>query len=247
MSTVGKGLGIAALTTATIMFVTWNADFWLLRDRLVHITDALFGTYIPPPCRKDASLCVKDRETGRLVPPPPTPPPPEGVDRRAAKECQGPEGLALYCQLHTLFDYFNAELFDGRLPKVLITLQRKEGTGGFYWHRRFRKAEGGRIDEIALNPGLLGRSSTLFLASILVHEMAHMEQAHFGTPGSNGFHNAEWGAIMKRVGLHPSSTGRPDGKQTGIDMSHYVIPGGAFERAAAKHPILKNERLAFFE
>jgi predicted SprT family Zn-dependent metalloprotease len=146
-----------------------------------------------------------------------------------------------------LFDDFNAELFENRLPKALITLQRKEGLGGFYAHQRFHKAEGGRIDEIALNPSIFGRTSIMFLASILVHEMVHMEQAYFGKPGDNGFHNAEWGRMMKRVGLHPSTTGRSGGGETGTRVSHYVIPGGAFERAAAQHPILKNERLAFYE
>ena len=74
-----------------------------------------------------------------------------------------------------------------------------------------------------------------------------MEQAYFGNPGDNGFHNAEWGRMMKRVGLHPSSTGKPSGQQTGTRTSHYVIPGGAFARTAAEHPILKKERLAFYE
>jgi hypothetical protein len=55
----------------------------------------------------------------------------------------------------------------------------------------------------------------MFLASLLVQEMVHMEQAYFGKPGDNGFHNAEWGRMMKRVGLHPPTTGRPGGGQTG--------------------------------
>jgi len=53
--------------------------------------------------------------------------------------------------------------------------------------------------------------------------------------------------MMKRVGLHPSTTGRPGGGETGTRVSHYVIPGGGFERTAAKHPVLKNERLAIYE
>ncbi len=236
--------GAIFVAVASVLLITWHSDYWQLRDRLVHIHEALFGDYIPPECRTDASQCVRDRATGRLVP---KPRPPDVTGRPAAAACQGPEGLALYCQLHTLFDYFNAELFEGRLPKALITLQRKEGAGGFYWHQRYRKAEGGRIDEIAINPNQLGIRSPLWVASILIHEMVHMEQAYFGKPGDNGFHNAEWGRMMKRVGLHPSSTGKPSGQQTGTRMSHYVIPGGAFERAAAQHPILKNERLAFFE
>lgn len=244
LKTFGMVLGATFVAVAAVVLITWHSDYWQLRDRLVHIHDALFGDYVPPECRADASQCVRDGATGRLVP---KPRPPNVTGRSATADCQSPEGLALHCQLHTLFDYFNAELFENRLPKALITLQRKEGAGGFYAHQRYQKAEGGRIDEIALNPSIFGRTSTMFLASILVHEMVHMEQAYFGKPGDNGFHNAEWGRMMKRVGLHPSTTGKPGGGETGTRVSHYVIPGGAFERAAAQHPILKNERLAFYE
>ncbi|MBU2580258.1 MAG: SprT-like domain-containing protein [Alphaproteobacteria bacterium] len=238
---LGAGRTIAAL--ACLVFVFWDADWWVLRDKVEHIRAALFGAYLPPECREDPTQCVKDPNSGRLIP---KPPPPKVAERSTA-ECKGPEGLELHCQLHTLFDYFNEKLFDGRLPKALITLQRKEGAGGFYAHQRFRKAEGGRIDEIALNPSHFAGTSTLFLASILVHEMVHMEQAYFGKPGKGGFHNDEWGRMMKRVGLHPSSTGNSGGKQTGTRMSHYIIPGGDFERAARSHPLLQKDRLAFYE
>ncbi len=243
--TAGIVVALIAASIAGLLFVTWNADFWLLRDRFVHISEAMFGEYIPPACRKDRSLCIKDPKTGRLTPKPPPPPP--KVAERSDAECSGPEGLELHCQLHTLFDYFNEKLFEGRLPKALITLQRKEGAGGFYAHQRFRKAEGGRIDEIALNPSHFAGTSTLFLASILVHEMVHMEQAYFGKPGNGGFHNMEWGKMMKRVGLYPSSTGKSGGKQTGTRMSHYILPGGPFDQAARSHPLLQKDRLAFYE
>ena len=242
-SRLGTGTLIALAVAGGTLFVTWDADYWQLRDRFEHISQALFGDYIPPACRKDLSRCTKDPKTGRLVVKPPTP---ERVDR-PFEACKGPEGLKLHCQLHALFDYFNTELFEGRLPRALITLQRKKNAGGYYWHQKFRKADGGRIDEIAMNPSFFGRSNIAFLASILVHEMVHMEQAYFGKPGKNGFHNAEWRRMMKRVGLHPSHTGRPGGRETGTRMSHYIIKGGAFDRAAARHPILKNKRLAFYE
>jgi hypothetical protein len=44
-------------------------------------------------------------------------------------------------------------------------------------------------------------------------------------------HNREWGAFMKRVGLYPSNTGQPGGKETGQQMQHYVIEGGRFSIA----------------
>ena len=239
-------LGIAA-TSGAVLFVTWNSDYWLLRDRFEHISEALLGDYVPPLCRKNRALCIVDHKTGQLIPKPgvgATGKPPVTV---AAQSCSGPEGITLHCQLHTLFAYFNTELFGGRLPQVLITLQREKGAGGFFAHRRFRKADGGRIDEIALNPTQFGRMPPIRVASILVHEMVHMEQAHFGKPGPGAFHNREWGEMMKRVGLYPSNTSRPGGAETGNRMSHYILPGGLFDRIARQHSLLQQSRLAFFE
>ena len=39
---------------------------------------------------------------------------------------------------------------------------------------------------------------------------------------------------MKAIGLQPSSTGMVGGKETGQQMTHYIIPGGAFAQAFAK-------------
>jgi hypothetical protein len=37
---------------------------------------------------------------------------------------------------------------------------------------------------------------------------------------------------MLAIGLMPSDTGAPGGKQTGQQMSHYIIEGGPFDLAA---------------
>jgi len=39
---------------------------------------------------------------------------------------------------------------------------------------------------------------------------------------------------MKEIGLQPSSTGEPGGKETGQTVSHYIIPGGRYAKASAK-------------
>ena len=36
---------------------------------------------------------------------------------------------------------------------------------------------------------------------------------------------------MEEIGLMPSNTGSPGGKKTGQGMTHYIIPGGLFEKA----------------
>ena len=61
--------------------------------------------------------------------------------------------------------------------------------------------------------------------------MTHLEQFHFGKPSPGGYHNKQWGDYMRRVGLYPSNTGAPGGKETGVQMTHYILDGEAFDRA----------------
>ncbi len=37
---------------------------------------------------------------------------------------------------------------------------------------------------------------------------------------------------MKAIGLHPSSTGKEGGEETGDRVSHYILPDGPFDVAA---------------
>jgi len=39
---------------------------------------------------------------------------------------------------------------------------------------------------------------------------------------------------MKEIGLQPSHTGEPGGKETGQKVSHYIIEGGRFALAVSK-------------
>ena len=68
----------------------------------------------------------------------------------------------------------------------------------------------------------------------LVHELVHAWQHVHGRPPKGNYHNKEWAAKMKQVGLYPSSTGMVGGKETGQHMSDYIIPNGPFARAYAK-------------
>jgi hypothetical protein len=67
-----------------------------------------------------------------------------------------------------------------------------------------------------------------------VHEQAHVWQQAFGKPSGRGYHNREWAAKMKAIGLQPSNTGMVGGKETGQRMDHYIIEDGAFEQAYTK-------------
>ena len=137
-----------------------------------------------------------------------------------------------YGGLQMAFGHFNWFLFEGQLVDVFITYQRHAHSYGYFSADRFA----GRVDaegrhELALNPdGFIGRTDEQ-ICSTLVHEMVHVWQQQYGKPGSRGYHNKQWAAKMKAVGLQPSSTGMPGGKETGQRVSHYVIPGGRYAGA----------------
>ena len=56
------------------------------------------------------------------------------------------------------------------------------------------------------------------------------EQTH-GTPPRRSYHDRQWAAKMKEIGLQPSTTGEPGGKETGQTVTHYIVKGGAFAQA----------------
>ena len=98
-----------------------------------------------------------------------------------------------------------------------------------FFRRPFPRAMGERTaDEIAMNPNHIGERSAEATLSTLAHEMAHLWQHHFGKPSRNGYHNREWGRQMREIGLVPTATGAPGGKETGPRMSHMIEPNGAF-------------------
>jgi hypothetical protein len=137
-----------------------------------------------------------------------------------------------YDELSRAYQFFNQELFESSLPSCLITLQRKKRTYGYFSAARFATVKGVRTDEIAMNPMYFAVSPVRDVLSTLVHEMAHLWQRHFGRPGRRGYHNREWADKMLSIGLHPSSTGRPGGREVGERMSDYVIENAKFAIAS---------------
>jgi predicted SprT family Zn-dependent metalloprotease len=139
-----------------------------------------------------------------------------------------------YGGLQEAYDHFNKQLF-GELPDVFITYQRRSHMRGFFGANRFSERDGksGR-HELALNPDHFVDRTDEQICSTLVHEMCHVWQHVNGTAPSRNYHNKEWAAKMKSIGLQPSSTGAPGGKETGASVSHYIIPDGAFQKAFEK-------------
>lgn len=139
-----------------------------------------------------------------------------------------------YGGLQEAFDYLNGKLFAGALPDVFITYQRRAHSGGYFSPDRFASRFGkSEHHEIALNPdGFVGKTDE-FIVSILLHEMVHLWQHIFGKRPARAYHDKQWAAKMKSLGLMPSTTGMVGGKETGTRMQHYIIPDGLFVQTFA--------------
>ncbi len=136
-----------------------------------------------------------------------------------------------YGLLQAAYDHFNTRLFGGQLPPCMITVQRKRNTMGYFSPLRWANADGRKSHEIALNPAYFGNHSLIEIFQTLGHEQCHLWQHEFGKPSRAGYHNREWADKMLSIGLIPSDTGEPGGKQTGQKMSDYPEPGGVFLQA----------------
>jgi hypothetical protein len=158
--------------------------------------------------------------------------------KRTVQRRQSREPVAItpveYGGLQVAYDHFNKELFASALGDVFITYQRRAHSYGYFSPDRFsgRVGKFGR-HELALNPDGFLNHTDQQICQTLVHEMVHVWQHAHGTPSGRGYHNKEWAAKMKAVGLQPSSTGMVGGKETGQQMSDYIIPGGLFTRTFA--------------
>jgi hypothetical protein len=142
---------------------------------------------------------------------------------------------AEYLGFQKAYDFFNAELFGASLPHVLVTLQRHANTRGYFSPERFTgRIEDAAVHELALNPdSFTGRTDEEIL-STLAHEMAHVWQRTHGKPPTRCYHDRQWAAKMKEIGLQPSTTGLPGGKETGQSVTHYIVPEGPYARAYAR-------------
>jgi hypothetical protein len=158
------------------------------------------------------------------------------ADRSGASKTTTAITKVEYSGLQNAFDHFNRELFGGQLCDVFIVYQRKPHSAGHFAPDRFaeRTERHGKRHELSLNPdGFYGESDEQ-VCQTLVHEMTHLWQHIYGKPSKGGYHNKEWAAKMKGIGLYPSNTGKPGGKETGQQMMDYIIEGGPFTTAFVK-------------
>jgi predicted SprT family Zn-dependent metalloprotease len=140
-----------------------------------------------------------------------------------------------YDAFQRAIDFFNAELFEGKLPQGMLTLNRKANSKGYFAPEKFSSRLGKAVTyEIALNPDVFSRRTDEEICSTLVHEMVHAWQHVHGTPSRRAYHNKEWAGKMKQVGLQPTHNGEVGGNEVGQSMTHYIIKDGPYARTYAK-------------
>ena len=154
-----------------------------------------------------------------------------------------------YTVLSMAYDFFNQELFHGELPPCLITMQRHKGAYGYFSGDRFASVADPKdiTDEIALNPAHFATQQPKKVLSTLTHEMCHLWQHHYGTLPRKSYHDRQWAAKMREIGLIPTATGEEGGKEIGQRMHHLIDANGQYAQAVAnlliEHPaILYHDR-----
>ncbi|KLV03524.1 hypothetical protein ABT56_19010 [Photobacterium aquae] len=152
-----------------------------------------------------------------------------------------------YENLLFIYNYFNKNLFDEKLPHCLITLQRQPNSSGYLCTNRFINNKGETVAELAVNPECIPLVPLISTLSVIVHEQVHLWQHHFGKPSRNGYHNKEWAAKMQEIGLMPSHDGNVGGKRTGQNMSDYPIIGGKFMSLSEKLVELRPHLIKWYD
>lgn len=138
----------------------------------------------------------------------------------------------LYGGLQSAYEHINRELFKPafgfELPNCLITLRATGRTLGYFSPERFVDGGGDYTHEIAMNPAGFACRSVEVSLSTLAHEMCHLLQLVDGSTGRTTYHNQAFADRMEKIGLITSTTGRPGGKRTAQQMTHYIQPDGPF-------------------
>jgi hypothetical protein len=141
-----------------------------------------------------------------------------------------------YAVWQLAFSFFNQRLYQGQLRDCVFTLNYSRPLG-YFCPGSFQNRDGEMAHQIAMNPTWFEARGDIGAFSTLVHEMAHQWRHDYGPVnrkggrGAGGYHDKVWADRMELIGLMPSHTGEPGGRRLGFRMTHYIIEGGAFDRA----------------
>lgn len=144
--------------------------------------------------------------------------------------------MKIYEQLTELFNRFNQDLFvevlGDSVPECIITLHRKTNTTSEMVFEGFIESDNNeKMSEIILNPQWFGIKPRIEILQYLVHQMMHIYQHTYGEVSKSGRHDEQYLDFMNAIGLMPSDTGTPEGKNTGgKKLTNYPLPDGHFLR-----------------
>jgi hypothetical protein len=92
-----------------------------------------------------------------------------------------PITIAEYRGFQRAYDFFNTALFGAALPDLLVTLQRKAKTRGYFSVDRFRaRTNDATTHELALNPDAFDGRTDEEILSTLAHEIGPMATVLLG-------------------------------------------------------------------
>ena len=125
-------------------------------------------------------------------------------------------------ELYKAFDFFNEQFAEGKLPKVIITIQeagRKNALGWYgkgFW--RDNLCDEG-VCEINISAEHMNRSANGILETLL-HEMAHLKNSveDVRDVSSGQYHNKKFKAAAEGFGLKVTRYGNRGWAQTALDV-----------------------------
>lgn len=124
-------------------------------------------------------------------------------------------------ELYRAFDFFNQQFADGKLPKVVITVQesgRKNALGWFAHQSWIDNICNDHACEINLSAEYIGTDANNTLCTLL-HEMAHLYNASKGIKdcSSGQYHNKHFKLAAEKFGLSVSRMRNRGYAQTHLD------------------------------
>jgi hypothetical protein len=146
--------------------------------------------------------------------------------------------LDVLTKLYEAYDFFNVELFDNALPLVWLGLADTHRQAlGWYCPDQVVTREPGvldNLDEISLVMGAWASLSDITILSVLVHEMAHLEERVLHGYPKAGYHTKFWEARMTVLGLFPEFI---NGSRYKVD--HEIAPAAGCNFAAKAQELLE--------
>lgn len=159
----------------------------------------------------------------------------------------------LWANYEQVYDYLNEELFDGKLPAVVLNFATHGRSNGYFTPTRWQKnlksepdhqGESGEpqmhrktAHELSLNPVLLDASiedCLAWLVRLMVQLWVHERDPAKSSP--QGYYPKSFTTKMWELGIPATRDGTPAGAKTGFTMQHWIEEEGKFQNVIDAMP-----------